>query len=124
MNRFVASLVLFGCLALPSTPADAQGRASQQNCSYIGEQTPTHTQVECDDNTGYLVDDVIVSTYDTSAPMSVTVPQSSWLVFRPAPGSDSMVAVGWWNTQTQQVCAVFGTDRAWMTCADVEWPAS
>ncbi len=124
MNRFVAIVLLGGLMVLPSATADAQGRAVQQSCSYIGEQTQTHTQVECDDNTGYLIDDLIVSTYDTSSPLTVTKPQSSWLVFRPAPGSDSRVSVGWWDTQTQQVCAVFATEQTWMTCGDIQWPAS
>jgi hypothetical protein len=122
MNRFVSSLLLCGIMMLPAAAADAQGRPTQQSCSFIGEQTTTHFQFECDDNTGYLIDDLLVSTYDTSTLMAVTIPQSSWLVFRPAPGSESTVAVGWWDTQTQQVCALGGSDRALMTCGEVRWP--
>jgi hypothetical protein len=124
MNRLAAALLLWGFMLLPTTSAAAQGRPAQQSCHYVGEQTPSHTQVECDDNMGYLVDDLIVSTYDTSTPLAITTPQASWLVFRPTPGSGSTVAVGWWDIQTQHICALSeANDLASMTCGEVEWPA-
>jgi hypothetical protein len=122
-SRLAATLLLCGFALLPTTTVDAQGRPAQQSCRYIGEQTSSHTQVECDDNRGYLVDDLIVSTYDTSTPLVITTPQASWLVFRPTPGSGASVAVGWWDTQTQHICALSeANDLASMTCGEVEWP--
>ena len=123
MNRLASTLLLCGLMTLPTTPADAQAGRRQQSCSYIGEQTPTHTQVECDDNMGYLIDELSVSTYDTSAPLAVATPRASWLVFRPSPGSGSTVAVGWWDTQAEEICALSEDNRILsMTCGDVQWP--
>jgi hypothetical protein len=125
MNRLVSSLLLCGFMVLPTTTASAQGRSVQQSCHYVGEQSVSHTQVECDDNVGYLVEDLIVSTYDTSTPLAITTPQASWLVFRPEPGTGSSVAVGWWDTQTQHLCALSEANEfASLTCGEVQWPGN
>ena len=116
-NCLASSLLVFGSVVLPGA---AHADPVQLSCRYIGQQTTTHLQLECDNRVGYIVNGQQASTYDPSDQGGLTTPHPTWLVFQPAVGSDQPWPLGWWDSQGQQVCAVSeGNHSASITCGDV-----